>query len=140
MKAFISGIAVNQVIDRDSRTPQEIADLVAQGVNVLSRRHLEAYLLDDEVLTKLCKQLGDVTLAPAVLTEKQRLLQDSVTNRNNPPDDLKSIAGQLQVKIRQLFLQPQLGQSKEAFLRDFLAPLVPGTNAYISLKHDIFGS
>lgn len=40
------------LIDRDDRSEEEIRDLEAEGITVLSKRNLESYLLDDEVLAK----------------------------------------------------------------------------------------
>ena len=45
---------VVRVIDRDDRSEEEVADLVNDGVRVLSRRNLESYLFDDELLQVSC--------------------------------------------------------------------------------------
>ena len=44
-------------VDRDDKSEGEINDLKAKGIKVLNKRHIECYLLDDEIITKLCQSL-----------------------------------------------------------------------------------
>ncbi len=53
LRLVIGGLVVVRLIDRDDRTHIEIADLAAKGIRVLSRRNLESYLFDNEVLRAL---------------------------------------------------------------------------------------
>ena len=43
-----------KLIDRDDRSLEEIEELKMQGITVLSLRTLESYLLEDEIIEKLC--------------------------------------------------------------------------------------
>jgi len=138
IQTLVSGTKVIRLVDRDSKTPQEIEASVAGGVRVLSRRHLEAYLLDDEIISRLCVSAGRPELAESLIEIKGRLLQDS-TLRGNPGDDFKSISGGLQVEARRLLGLERAGSNADAFLRDVLAPLItPETTVYRALEADIF--
>ncbi|HEX7762166.1 MAG TPA: AAA family ATPase, partial [Cellvibrio sp.] len=52
------GIKVRRLIDLDDHTETDVSAFKTQGITVLSRRHLESYLYDDEVLTALCTSVG----------------------------------------------------------------------------------
>jgi hypothetical protein len=139
IQTLVSGTKVIKVIDRDERTPAEVSALVQEGVKVLSRRHLEAFLLDDEILTKLCNSRGRPQQVQAVLAAKQQELAASV-GRGNSPDDIKSATGTLYPAIRGLLALTEAGSNAHAFMRDVLAPLVTSeTRSYQDLKRDIFG-
>ena len=56
--SIVDGLEVVQLIDRDDRSEAEIAELENQGIRVLSRRNLETYLYDDEVLEALAMSIG----------------------------------------------------------------------------------
>lgn len=138
IQTVVSGTTILRVIDRDDRSPTEIADAGTAGVRVLGRRHLEAYLLDDEILTAFCVTRGKPERVSDVLKLKQTALANSIA-RKNPPDDLKSAAGDIYVGIKTLLGATGIGNTSDAFLRDSLAPLViPGSSTYNDLKHDIF--
>ena len=66
-----------KVIDRDDRSQDEIDELVAEGIKVLSRRHLECYLLDDEVLEKWCHSVGKSDKVSDMLQIKNQKMADS---------------------------------------------------------------
>ena len=52
------GSEVIRLIDRDSLSCEEIAELRKDGVRVLSRRNLESYLFHDEILRALALSVG----------------------------------------------------------------------------------
>nr|MDP9472376.1 hypothetical protein [Chloroflexota bacterium] len=137
-EALVSGTTVIRVVDQDDRTAQEIADLRTEGVRVLSKRHLEAYLMDDEILTMLCEAQGRPDAVQPVLDAKRRAIAESI-NRGNPTDDVKSASGQIYEQTKKILKLTQAGNTAQAFMRDTLAPLVaPGTTTYADLKLDIF--
>ncbi len=139
IEALISGTTVIRVVDQDDRSPQEIVDLRAEGVRVLSKRHLEAYHMADEILTKLCEAHGQPEAVTAVLAAKQQAITESCS-RGKPTDDVKSASGQIYVQTKKILRLTQAGNTTEIFIRDTLAPLVtPETDTYTELKHDIFG-
>ena len=120
--------------DRDSKTPQEVAQF--QGI-VLSERNLESYLLADEVIEALVGQKGMGHLLADAIKVKTDAIASSVS-RGNPPDDLKSAAGEIYVELKRLLCLEQPGDDKDAFMRYTMAPLiVPGTQTYENLKADI---
>ena len=48
---------------------------MAQGVRPLSRRYIESYLFDDEILSKLCAHVGHPERTQEFLAEKAKLLE-----------------------------------------------------------------
>lgn len=136
----LAGVQLGKVIDRDARTPTEIAEAQGKGICVLSRRHIEGYLFDDEILEKLCREQGQNQNWPSLQAAKNQALRDSV-GRGNPNDDYKSIGSQLHNQVRRLLGLNQSGSRVDAFCTDILAPLVtPETQTYQQLKTDIFGT
>lgn len=134
------GVTVTRLIDRDDRSPKEISDLEKAGVKVLSRRHIESYLWDEEVLTKLCETEGKPQLVSDTLNALQSAIGVCVATQGKPPDDIKSATGRAFVEIKKLLQLSNCGNTADAFMRDKLAPLVmPGMAVYDQLKKDIFG-
>jgi hypothetical protein len=134
-----AGIAARRLIDRDDHAPADVAAFNANGIRVLSRRNIESYLYDDEVLGALCAQEGRQADLPAILSAKQQALGASV-GRGNPPDDLKSAAGELFNEIRRILQLVGRGNDQPAFARSTLAPLIRnGMNTYAELRQAIFG-
>ena len=139
IQTLIPGTTVLRLVDRDDRSPHEIASLRLNGVRVLTRRHLEAYLLDDEVLLKLCNACCQPEKASEVLAAKAAAIKQQVFDRNRPSDDVKLAAGDIRVAMRDILGLTQHGNTTNAFLRDTLAPLItPGMAVYAELKRDIF--
>jgi hypothetical protein len=117
----------------------EIAALGDPRLRVLRRRHLEAYLLDDEVIARLCDFLGQSQAIPELLQAKRSALDESV-RRGNPTDDLKSAAGSICNSLKKTLQLTQCGSNTHFFMRDTLAPLItPDTAVYKELRKDIFG-
>lgn len=116
-----------------------VGDGVAKGIRVLSRRHLECYLLDDEILRKLCEKHGMPDKIDAVIDIKHQAILVAV-NRGRDLSDIKSAAGQMIEGIcKELSLQ-RAGNNTSTFMRDTIAPLItPDTAIYSLLKQDIFG-
>ena len=128
-----------KVIDRDDRTQEEINDLIADGINVLARRHLECYLLDDEVLEKWCHSVGKPDKVSDMLQIKNQKMADSVA-RGNPIDDVKSAANDICTEGKKLLGVTACGNNGEAIMRDTLAKLVtPDMAIYQVLENEIFG-
>ena len=116
--------------DRDHRSAGEIADLADAGVRVLSRRHLEAFLLDDEVLTALRAARRQPEKTDEVLRLKRAALKASV-ERGNDADDVKSAAGSAYTAITRTLQLTDAGNSTDASMSDTLAPLIqPGMAVY----------
>lgn len=128
-----------KIIDRDDRSPDEIAELVAEGVKVLARRHLECYLLDDEVLEKWCHSAGKSDKVSDMLQIKNQKMTDSIA-RGNPIDDVKSAANDICTEGKKLLGITACGNNGEAIMRDTLAKLItPDMTIYQTLESEIFG-
>lgn len=140
IQTLAPGTTVIRAIDRDLRDESEVVDLQAAGVRVLRRRHLEAFLVDDEVLQALAIKHRQPTRTAALIAARDKAVAASV-GRGNDPDDMKSAAGEFTVACRKLLQISQGGSTYEAFFANILAPLiVPGMAVYEELRHDIFGS
>jgi predicted ATPase len=136
---LVAGITVRRLIDRDDHDPAKIAQLNANGVQVLSRRNIESFLFDDEVLGAFCQKEGRLGDLPALLAAKQQALGASV-ERGNPADDMKSAAGDFYNRARRILNLVGRGNDYRAFAQSSLAPLIrPGIAAYNELKQAIFG-
>ena len=139
VRSILKNSKVIRLVDRDNRSEQEIADAAAKGIRVLSRRHLECYLLDDEILHKLCEKHGKLDKIDAVLDIKRQAIQSAV-DRGRDENDIKSASGQMVEGIRKELSLQNAGNVTSAFLRDTIAPLItPDTTTYSLLKQDIFG-
>lgn len=127
-----------KLVDRDDKSDQEVEECNAKGIKVLCRRHIECFLYDDEIITKLCMSLGKQDKVEECLAAKQSELSDSI-NRGNPIDDVKSVGGPIYVALKRILGLSQCGNTQEPFMRDTLAPLItPDTNVFKELEHAIF--
>lgn len=135
--SIVDGLEVVRLIDRDDRSKEEIEEAEQQGIRVLSRRNLESYLFDDEVLKALA-MAGKGGEINKLLCEKQSIL----ANRpSDPSDDLKPASGEIYVACKKILNLTQCGNNVKAFMRDTLAPLIkPEVSVYKELKRDIFDS
>ena len=131
------GSEVIRLIDRDSLSPEEITEFWKDGVRVLSRRNLESYLFDDEVLQALVFSVGKAEKVDDLLAEKKRILGEGT---EDAPDDLKPASGQIYNACKIILGLTNPGNNTRSFMRDTLAPLIePGMAVYDDLKRDIFG-
>ncbi len=140
IETVVSGTTVTRVVDRDDRTDEEVDELRRQGIRVLSRRHLEAYLMDEEVLARLCEAVNQPDKLEDVLAAKSRAIRQEVLDRGRPEDDVKAAVGNFYVAVRSILRLTRHGNTKDAFLRHTLAPLiVPGSEVYAALQRDVLG-
>lgn len=134
--SLIDGLEVVRLIDRDDRAPGTRSELQRDGVRVLSRRNLESYLFDDEVLKALAASVGKADKIEELLTKKQEI-HTSMTC--SPPDDLKPASGRIYVMCKRVLQLTQCGNTTEEFMCETLATLIqPGMTVYQDLKRDIF--
>jgi len=138
--ALAKGAEVVRLIDRDDHSPEEIQEFTNAGVCVLSRRHLECYLFDDEVLTALCTSVGKPEEASSLLAEKKQAIQACVA-QGKPDDDIKSASGHIYNAAKKRLGLVGCGNDAKAFQRDTLSKLVsPDMEVYKKLRKDIFGA
>src|SRR5690606_4891226 len=97
--------------------------LLEKGVKTSARRHIECYLLDDELIKKLCSVTGKEEFMDQCLQAKALAIQESV-GRGNPKDDMKSASGRIFTELKRILGLTQCGNNKCAFLRDTMAALV----------------
>lgn len=137
--ALAPNVQVSRVIDRDDRTDAEIQALQARGVQVLSLRTIESFLLDDSVLSAMCTAFGQPELIPDLLAAKSAAVNNSVA-AGGPADDLKRPAGDIYNAAKRLFPSRKLGSDTRAFMKGVCAPLIRAeTPLYEMLRKDIFG-
>ena len=105
---------------------------------MLSRRNLESYFFDDEVLRALAASVDKEDQAEALIAKKEDI---RVKRPDDAPDDLKPASGEIYVACRRTLGLSAPGNDPKVFMRDTLAPLIKsGTKVYEELKRDIFGS
>ena len=131
-----SGTRVERLVDRDARSTQEVDGLKRDGVRVLSRRNLESYLFDDEVLRVLASSVSKEEKTEALLAGKQDI---RAARPDDASDDLKPASGEIYNACKTMLSLGNPGNDAKTFMRDTLAPLVkPGMIVYDELKRDIF--
>lgn len=129
---------VIRIVDRDDRSPEEVSDLNNEGIKVLSKRHLECYLLDDEVLIKWCTANRRDDKIAEMLAIKNQKMSDSVA-RGNPSDDVKSAANDICTSGKKLLSLTACGNNGEAIMRDTISKLFsPDMAIYKQLENEIF--
>ncbi len=135
LKSFIT----IKFIDRDDRSDNEVVDLLNDGIRTSSLRHIESYLLDDEIIHKLCIHYKKEDLFDLCLKAKKDAIESSVY-RGNPQDDIKSASNDIYKEVTRILGLTQCGNNKCAFLRDTMAPLITDdTKIYKLIVKDIFG-
>ncbi|CAI3922417.1 AAA family ATPase [Commensalibacter papalotli (ex Botero et al. 2024)] len=90
-----------RLIDRDDHSDEEVIDLQAQEIFTSSRRHIESYLFDDELIQQLVIQENKQELLGQALTIKETALKNSIA-RGNAKDDVKSAAGEIFTGLKKL--------------------------------------
>ena len=131
------GTEVKRLVDRDSRSPEEVSELRERGILVLSRRNLESYLFDDEVLRALAVKFKMEERADSLIEQKESIRS---ARSQDAPDDHKPSSGEVYLACQRVLNLPASGSTTKTFMRDTLAPLVrPQMQVYADLKRDIFG-
>ena len=124
------------IVDRDKATCDEIKRNAEKGIRTLFRTTLESYLLDDEVLRKLCEDHDASDKVEDLLAAKQEALNSRGLKAS---DNLKSIVQQVHGAAQKALKSVNLGNNKESFMMDVLAPRIqPGMKVYEELERGIF--
>lgn len=135
---ILKSSSIIKFIDRDDKSPEEVQELLEKGIKTSGRRHIESYLFDDELITKLCIIKGKPELIQNCLEVKNQAIQDSI-GRGHPSDDIKSASGNIFVELKRILGLTQCGNNKCAFMRDTMTPLVTEETAvYQELENEIF--
>ena len=126
------------VVDRDDKSDQQVEECKMKGIKVLGRRHLECYLLDDEIIKKLCSVNNMAEKETECLEIKKNAISNSI-KRGNPPDDIKSASGEIYIGLKRALNLRQCGNDTHSFLRDTMAQLItPDMAVYQELKNSIW--
>lgn len=138
VKKLLDNSEIIKIVDRDDKSTEEIKELKLKGLKVLKERHIESYLLNDEIIIELCKKCGKEDKIEECLKEKQTKIQESIS-RGNPADDIKSASGDIYISLKQILQLNSCGNTKDAFFRDTIVPLItPETETYKRLEKEIF--
>lgn len=139
ISTLLKNTKIIKVVDRDDRSIQEISELAAKGIRVLKKRNLESYLLDDEVIKKLCESVGKAEEYDECIREKQEALNNS-KSRGNAPDDYKRASGEIYTILKKRLGLTKCGNNPDTFMRDTLSPLImTDMEVYRCLETEIFG-
>lgn len=126
-----------RVVDRDDHSDDDIVDLKEQGIFVISRRNIESYLFDDELIRKLVIQEDKQELMDQALEIKRTALQHSI-GRGNPTDDVKSAAGEIFIELKKLLGLTRCGNKTDPFMKNTMLPLItPETEVYQEMEREI---
>ena len=140
IRTLLKNTTVIKMVDRDDRSATEILELAEKGIKTLKERNLESYMLDDEVIKKLCESVGKEVEYNECIKDKQAALESSKT-RGNASDDYKSARGDIYTSLKKRLALTKCGNSPDTFIRDTLSPLVtPDMNVYKRLEAEIFGT
>ena len=125
------------IIDGDGATCGDRKRNAEEGIRTLSRSSIESYLLDDEVLKKLCGDHDRSDKISDLLDAKQ----DALDKRGlDPSDKLKSIVQDIYGAAQNILESVNLGINQNSFMMDILAPRIQrGMSVYEELHEDIFG-
>lgn len=128
---------VLRLIDRDDHSDQKVEELQKQEIFVTSRRAIENYLWDNELIEKLVKHHDKIKLLSDAIAIKETAIESSVS-RKNAEDDLKSASGQIYDGLRKLLNLSRCGNDQNDFMRDTMCPLItPDTKLYKEMERDI---
>ena len=126
LQTVIKKAEIFAVRDRDDLLDGRRNELIEKGLRVLTRRGIEDYLIDNEVLEKFADE-------NSLEADQLQALKDINGN------DAKARAGQIYQKISRKY-GLTVGDTKEEFLSYVMAPLFSKDMAvYQELEEDIFG-
>lgn len=138
MTCILAKTKVIKIVDRDDLSEEETNELLEKGIKTLSKRHLEAYLLDDSVIKKLCTANGKEDKYDNCIAEKKKAIE-KIVKQGKPKDDIKSARGEIYVALKKTLELSRCGNTADTFLRDTVAPLItPDMDIYKQLEKDIF--
>jgi AAA15 family ATPase/GTPase len=138
IKNILKNSSIIRLIDGDDKSDSEIEELNLKGIKVLKRRHIESYLWDDEIISKICDFYNQPEKTQDIIDLKNEKMNSSNT-RGNSKDDIKSASSEIYAGIKKILNLTKTGSSKEIFLRDIVSSLITiDTNVYTELEKNIF--
>ena len=130
---LVKGTEVIRLIDLDDQSEQQVSDMKASGVKVLSRRNLESYLFDNDVLRMLAESVGESGKVEKLLDKKKSILESRPDDR---PDDLKPASGQIYVACKQILNIAQPGNDAKTFMARHPSSARKARNRYLPKLKD----
>lgn len=135
---ILKSSTIIKFIDRDDRSDEELQELSSKGIKTSSRRNIECYTFDDEIIKKLCILKNKEDLIDTCLEAKKTSIEESVS-RGNPRDDIKSASGKIFTDLKKILSLTQCGNNKSSFIRDTLVPLITEeTTVYQEIEKEIY--
>lgn len=139
ISTLLENTTVIKIVDRDDRSDTEVSELKGKGIKVLKERNLESYILDDEVIKKLCESVRKAEEYGECIKEKKAALESS-KSRGNAIDDYKSARGDIYTALKRRLALTKCGNNADTFICDTLSPLItPDMSVYRRLEEEIFG-
>ena len=136
LQSVAQGAKIWKVIDQDDMTESARNERILQGVQVLSRRELENYLFDPEVLNVFCKRKSKEELVSDILAKTKELLHDESPEYA----DFKLISRDIFEYIKATTGIHNLGKDRREFALEHLVPaLRESPTLFRQLEEDIFG-
>lgn len=135
---ILNSSKIIKMVDRDDKSDEEVEELKRKGIITTSKRNIESYLFDDELIKKLCNSINKYELIEECLKIKEIAINNSI-ERGNPSDDIKSASGEIFVELKKKLGITQCGNNKSSFLRDTITPLITeDTEIYKEIENQIF--
>ena len=139
IEAIAQGVKILRLRDRDRANKQDIIDNAKKGIRILSRKYIEKYLTDDEVLRQLCVSQGKPDKVEEFLAAKDEEIE-KVTKDDKIHDKRRPVVQRIQQQAEKILGLTHSGNTVESFMRNTLAPLIqPDMEVYKELEKDIFG-
>lgn len=154
LSEILTSSKLARLIDRDDKSDEEVALLKLNGVYVTCKRHIEAYLFDDELIEKLVLQNYKADLveddpnspntdelkAQQLIKEAYKIKEEAIKNsivRGNAPDDIKSASGEIYTGLKKLLKLTRCGNNADMFMRSTMANLLTeDTNVYKEIEQN----
>lgn len=138
IKELLNSSQQIKLVDRDNKSIEEVQECNEKGIKVLVKTHLECYLLDDEIIRKLCSNKEKEDKIEECLEAKKEAIRKSIA-RGNPSEDIKSASGEIYNELKRILELSKCGDNTCSFLRDTIAPLITeDTEVYKTLEREIF--
>lgn len=153
LSEVLSSTKLARLIDRDDKSAEEVQRLELQGIYLTYRRHIEAYLFDDELIKKLVlknyqphliqnspeQQKSDDNKKAELVQLALKIKEDAITEsvgRGNTTDDIKSASGHIYVKLKELLQLTRCGSNADIFMRDVMSELLTEDTAVYKEMED----
>ena len=137
LTSVAKGVIVWRLTDRDEMSVGERDTAIEGGIQVLGRREIENYLYDSAVLRSFLRKHGKEGLTDDLVEQVEKLVPADVRRTG----DVKKHSRKIFELIRKATSLPILGNSREAFAVEHLAPALKKTpEVFRELEQDVFPS